>query len=182
MALSTDQWIQVANAMGTWVAGIGTLAAVIVSLWLARGASRVHLKAQVNVYWIVIPGSGKVPNEECVGFEVVNHGERAVIVSSVGWSIGKRKAKRFAMQNVEARLGADVPKRLEHGERASFMFSLKADWPAYFAGKFIESASLLDTLRGYVSTTVGHTVEIEPAEGLLKRLRQALNDQEGGAR
>lgn len=173
MSLTFDQWMQIANVTGTWVAGLGTLAAVVVSLWLARRSSRVDLKVKVAVYWIINPGVQ--PKEECVGYEVVNVGERAAIIDSVGWAIGGRKSKQFAMQMVEPRLGATVPKRLEHGERASFMFSLKDDWPSYFAGKFIESPESLASLRAIVTTTVGRSVEVKPEPSLLNRLKVAAN-------
>ena len=176
MSLHADQWIQVVNAGGTWVAGIGTVGAVIVALRLARNASRLNLKTTLDVYIMVTPG-GNPPTETCVGFAVVNLGERAAIVSSVGWSIGKGEAKRFAVQKLEPRLGADAPKRLEHGESANFMFSLDPTWPAYFVNGFVTDLGLLPTLRGLVTTTTDRTVEIKPSERLLKRLRTALDEQ-----
>jgi len=103
---------------------------------------------------------------------------RSVILDSIGWRIGKGKAKRFcSIQELGKSLGSNVPKRLEHSEKASFLFTLAPDWSAHFTRTFVESAQLLPTLRGMVSTSVGTLIEIKPSQELLKRLRAAFDEQ-----
>ena len=115
-SIALGQWIQIANAVGTWVAGIGTLAAVGVSLWLALDARRVRLKVRVGGYEL-IRGDG-TPRMQFVNFDVTNLADRPVTISAVGWVIGKGKGRRFAHQDVSGML-ADVPTRLDHAQKAN---------------------------------------------------------------
>lgn len=182
--VTIDQWIQIANAAGAWVAGIGTLAAVIVSLRLARRASNVRIEAKAHLIFIMNPGSSG-QDDECIGFEVVNLGDRAVIIESVGWTIGKRswpfgkrKTTTTVMQRVDPKLGAELPKRLEHGERAEFTYSLREDWAASFVRTMLPaSASSLHHLRGQVTTAAGDVIEIKPGHDIGKRLQEALDNR-----
>jgi hypothetical protein len=47
--MTLDQKIQIWVAVGTWVAGLATLAAVIVALRLAKQVEKVKLKVQVGL-------------------------------------------------------------------------------------------------------------------------------------
>ena len=94
--MNLDQKIQIWNAVGTWLAGIATFLAVLVSLHLARKAEMVKIKTDVGIR-LVIAGDG-TPAEEHLGFSIVNLGDRPVNIVSVGWSIGKGKLKRFCVQ------------------------------------------------------------------------------------
>ncbi|KQW57073.1 hypothetical protein [Variovorax sp. Root411] len=170
-SLSLDQWIQIANAVGTWVAGLGTLAAVIVSLWLALDSRRVRLKTRVGIYWL-IPGDG-TQRTEFVNFDVTNVAERPVTISSVGWVIGRGKARRFALQDVSQMLD-DVPRRLDHGQKANFATELsRSAWLGYIADFVQESP--IKTMRGTVTTSVGTIVEAELAPELVQRIQVVLD-------
>jgi hypothetical protein len=169
MSLHTDQWIQVINAAGTWVAGIGTLAAVIVSLHLARDARQVRLQVYAGVF-SYIRGDG-TPFTDCLYIDVTNMADRTVIVQSVGWKIGSRKAQRYALQTVELAFGSDYPVRLEFGQKAGFATPL-ASWLINFPG-FIRDDDLR-TLVAQVHTAVGQTIEVKPSTALLEALKQPL--------
>lgn len=180
MSFHADQWIGVVNAAGTWVAGIGTVAAVIVALRLARSASHVQLRTDLNVYTQFTPGDPAWV--DCIGYVVTNLGERPVIINAIGWVVDTGGGKEHATQFLHDGLGDMTPKRLEHGEVARFMFPLVPLWAANFIDGFITSTEMLQTLRGTVSTTVGHTVEVKPAASVLKRLRAALDEQENSSK
>ena len=96
--MTIDQQIQIWNALGTWIAGIATFAAVVVSLYLARRSERVHLKAHAGVR-LLLRGDG-TPAEKNVEIGVTNLGDRPVTIESVGWAIGKGKKRRYSLQNV----------------------------------------------------------------------------------
>ena len=72
--MTFDQKIQVWNAVGTWMAGVATFLAVLVSLYLARKGDAVNIKANVGVR-LVFAGDGS-DAEEHVGFDIVNLGYR----------------------------------------------------------------------------------------------------------
>ena len=123
--MTLDRKIQVWNAVGTGVAGIGTIAAVIVALRLARDSRRVRLQVRVGIYWL-IHDTARI---EYVGFDVTNLADRAVTIASVGWVIDRSKKERMAMQVPSRAIRDDVPKRLEHGQGATFGVPLdRLDW------------------------------------------------------
>lgn len=173
--MTVDQQINIWNAVGTWVAGIATFAAVVVSLYLARRSERLRIKATAGLRQ-VFAGDG-TPAEDHVQISVVNHGDRTVIVNSVGWKIGTGKTARYCVQPVSGRWTQDYPKQLAHGETGSFLISFLAtpDWPTHFAKSFIRDVSPknLKTLRALVHTSLGQTVEVVPEGNLLRKLREA---------
>lgn len=172
--MTIDQQISIWNAAGTWVAGIATLLAVLVSLHLARRSERVRIKGTAGLR-LIFAGDG-TPAEEHLQIGVVNHGDRVVIVNSVGWRIGKKGGSRFCIQPVSGKWTQDYPKQLAHGEQASFLVSFKAtpDWPTNFAKEFVRDVSdkNLKTLRALVHTSLGQTIEVVPEHDLLLKLRK----------
>lgn len=122
--MTLDQQINVWNVVGTWLAGIATFSAVLVSLHLARRSERIRIKVTAGIRQ-VFAGDGS-PAEDHVQICVVNHGDRVVIVNSVGWKIGLRKNARFCIQPVSGQWTQDYPRQLAHGETATFLVSFKA--------------------------------------------------------
>jgi len=171
--MTVDQKIQVWNAVGTWVAGIATFGAVFVSLYLARAAGRVKISATVGLRQIV--GRG-VPTEDLLQIAVTNLGERPVTVSNIGWVIGKRSKRRYALQLFGDRMSADVPYTLTHGQRATFnvLFSSRPDWMQDFMTNYVKSAerTVLRTLTAEIYTSVGQTVRVKPEQLFLEKLAQ----------
>lgn len=171
--MTLDQQIQVWNAVGTWLAGIATFLAVIVSLHLARKSEKVNLRTSVGIR-LIFEGDG-TPAEENVVFSAVNLGGRPVNVVSVGSCAGKGKAKRFCIQPVAGHYTHQYPKQLAHGEQATFLVSFLAapNWSKDFAKSFVEDLSEknLKTLRGLVNTSVGKSIEVVPEKNLIERLR-----------
>lgn len=169
--MNLDQQIQVWNAVGTWLAGIATFAAVVVSLRLASRAEHVRLKAHAGIRLLFF-GDGS-PAEELVEIHVTNLGERPVTVVSVGWSIGKGKRKRYCMQSLSGSYTAQYPKDLAHGQSASFQVSFveTPHWASDFVKKFVApSGESLSTLIALIHTSVGQTVEIKAEQNLIEKL------------
>ncbi len=173
--MTLDQQIQMWNAVGTWLAGIATFLAVVVSLYLARKSDRVRVQATAGIR-LVFVGDGS-PAEEHVGITVVNLGERAIIINSIGWRVGKGKKARHCIQPVYGQFTHQYPKQLAHGEQASFLVSFKAmpNWLSEFRSGFIQDAkaSNLKTLRAIVNTSVGQVIEVRPENNLLEKLRSS---------
>lgn len=176
--MTVDQNIQVWVAIGTWVAGLGTLAAVIVALQLARRVDRVRLKVDVGLR-VVVLGDGS-PFHRHLAIGVTNLAERPVTIIGVGWAIGKRKERRFAMQPVSGPFTSQYPIELAHGKSARFMVSFLAtpDWCKEFAVGFVKDLAdeYLKTLVAQVFTSVGQTVDVHPEYELLEELKKAVMD------
>jgi hypothetical protein len=88
MDLTVDQQIQLWNAVGTWVAGMGTLAALVVALYLARKAEKLRLNIHAGLR-DVVAGDGS-PIETHLSIGVTNLGDRRITINSVGWAVGRR--------------------------------------------------------------------------------------------
>lgn len=176
--MTLDQQIQIWNVVGTWVAGIATFSAVLVSLYLASRGDRIQLKVFAGRR-LVIRGDG-TPPEEHLNIGVTNLGDRSVTVNTVGWAVGKRKQRRHCIQTVSGPWTAQYPIELAHGKSASFMVSFihTPTWLTEFANDFLKSLSdkELDTLVVQVHTSVGQTIEAKPEKDLIERLRKARKD------
>ena len=133
--MSFDQTVQILGLAGSWIAGLGSLAAALIALSLARRVNKVRLRSWVGIRTTF---GGGAPQQELVNISTTNVGERPVTISSIGWCIGKGKRRRHSVQMFSGVLGDSVPKKIEHGETASFMISLSEspDWYEYFA-KFL---------------------------------------------
>ena len=168
-SLSIDQVIQIATVVGTWLAAIGTVGAVVVALWLARRGQRVLLKAHVGVRHII----GEDTSQECLAFKVINLSDRPVTIESIGWRAGTGKNRVHAIQVVSQSQGDQMPKRIDHGEAALFLtyFSEHPTWISEFSEKVIANHPL-GTLRALIHTSVGHTETVRPENGLLERLER----------
>jgi hypothetical protein len=176
--MTVDQQIQIWNVIGTWLAGIATFAAVVVSLRLARSADKIRLRAHAGLR-VVVSGDGS-PTEEHLEIQVTNIASRPVTVASVGWAVGKRKNKRFCLQTVSGQYTHQYPIELPHGKSARFLVSFvqTPQWLAEFANGFVKSGEerYLNTLVAQVHTSVGQTIELKPEPELLGRLRAAYKN------
>ena len=166
--MSFDQKIQILNMLGTWVAGLGAIVAASVALWLARRVEKVKLKSYVGLRVIV----GGYVSQECLNFSVTNLGERSVTVISIGWRVGGRKNRKFAIQPLTGLSPDQCPKKIEYGEMASFMvnFSESPDWMKEFVKEFVSDRPL-KTLRAQIHTSVGHTENVKPEKEFLEELQ-----------
>ena len=169
--MTFEQKVQLWMVVGTWFAGLATLAAVIMALYFSRRAEKVRLKIFVGIRQL-IHGDGS-PFEDHVCFGVTNVGERPVIITTVGWVVGKRKKRRYCVQLFTSR-SQQCPVELTHGKNAQLVVSLTEmpNWASDFK-KWIDDISdqSLKTLRVQVFTSVGQTFEIKPEGSLVDRLR-----------
>ena len=172
--MTLDQKIQIWVAVGTWVAGLATLAAVIVALRLAKQVEKVKLRVYAGLRELVM-GDGS-PFQEHLCINVTNLGERAVTANSVGWAVGKGKQRRFAFQTLAAVYSAQYPVELAYGKAANFMvsFLVVPNWTKDFATGFVRDLSdrNLKTLVAQIHTSVGQTVEVKPENDLLEALKK----------
>jgi hypothetical protein len=71
---------------GSWLAGIGSLLAVVVALYLARAESTIRLKIDAGHRLIITPGVEE--NAEAISISVANTGARPVVITNVLWKMG----------------------------------------------------------------------------------------------
>ncbi len=167
----SNETFQLLSVIGTWLAGIGTLVASAIALWLARRSEKIKLKAHVGLRLIV--GNGN--SQECLNFNVTNLGERPVTINGIGWRIGKRKNRRTAIQILSQSSPHQFPKKIDYGETASFMviFSECPNWMQEFSKDFIKDLSekSIKTLRTQIFTSVGHIEDVVPEKSFLAGIK-----------
>lgn len=173
-----QETIQIWGVVGTWVAGIGTVSAVIVSLWLAYHQGRIKLKIWAG-HRIMIQTGMEGQTDYCM-VNVVNTGFRPVYLTSLGWEAGWFRKKQF-VQVFGTPGNDDVPKLLKEGEETKFMLPFRLngdeeDWiirfPQYLAGKK-GKRRYIKSLRCIVATSVGETFKVKVEKGLIEKLLES---------
>jgi len=113
------------NSFAGWVSGIGTLLAVIVSLYLARQDSRIRLKLSAGLRQVFTTGPAPPEGRDFIVISVTNIGRRAASVTGLFWK-SMLVRNFYAMQNPgRAPLSAQLPIRLQDGEGADFTIALR---------------------------------------------------------
>lgn len=175
MTLTTDQIIQVWNAVGTWVSGTATFCAVVVSLYLSRRSEKVRLHVTAGAYLRF--GGEAEPSEDILMVSVTNLGDRPVRVESMIWALPRRRSKwSHAYQMFNEPGGEHLPKQLVHGERANFTLSDEEySWSSRFAGQFLRDLkpSEITSVRLIVVTSVNQSIKVKLDKTLVDRLKEA---------
>jgi hypothetical protein len=122
-SICTEYCLHFWEVIGVWISGLGTLAAVTISMRLARRTGPV-IKASADIRVLIYQGA-KPPHPEYVAIDVKNIGEREVMIEGVGW-LGRAPWHRAnAVQFV-----SDVPNvprppcKVNPGERVTFLIEL----------------------------------------------------------
>jgi hypothetical protein len=174
LGLTKTQW-DLINSFSNWLSAIGTVAAVVVSLWLATKASRLQCNAQVG-HRIVIGQGSHGPYPEILVFRIVNTGERPFQVNSVGWRVGIFRWRREGMQFYDQAQSSPMPVELQHGQEATWVVPLLSEGKGWFKTFPIKMLSphprfFCATLRAMFVTSIGKTFIVKPEPGLLSKLR-----------
>ncbi len=177
--VTLDQKIQIWIAIGSWLAGVGTIAATVVALYLARRVEKLRLRIRVGLMQVVI-GDG-TPFQEHLGIDVTNAGERPVTINAVGWTVGKGKRRKYAIQPLHSPHSAPCPIELAHGKSAKFLvsFDVLPNWARDFGTGFVGdlSESNLKTLVVQVQTPLG-VAEAHPMQNVLQLIKAASQRSE----
>lgn len=178
--ISKSEW-ELINSFANWLSAIGTLAAVVVSLYLARRLSSPTAKLTVGHRIVMTPGV-KGPNPEYIQFHIVNTGDRPIRVTGIGWKVGLWK-KRQAVQMFEGLMSSPLPVDLAHGQEAKWFVPLSVreePWLTYFAKGMLMPNYRLScfSLRGQAFISTGRVFNIKPESSLLSMLRDACKELE----
>ncbi|WP_026470391.1 hypothetical protein [Alkanindiges illinoisensis] len=172
--MTLDQKLALANVIGTWLASIGTIAAVIVSLWLVRRTGRIQLKIESTTA-LICPDGRMV---RCIVISVTNLGDRTVTITNIRWKIGKGKSLTENLQFFSLSLGStQFPTELEHGKSGHYFLELfredEHNWEQPFILGFVKDLSPkhLDTLRIEIKTSIGQMVQVRPGKQVLEFIK-----------
>ncbi|MDQ6769836.1 MAG: hypothetical protein M3Z54_07610 [Gemmatimonadota bacterium] len=117
---SRDTW-QFINGFAAWLSALGTVAAVIVALVLARRdrGARLRINAGERLLLTVGEKAGTAPRYFYIS--AVNLGAREVVVSGITWQVGYFRKTKMIQIPPEPPLGSALPARLKLGEDVKFM-------------------------------------------------------------
>jgi hypothetical protein len=169
-----DQKIQIWIAIGTWLSGVGTIAATVTALYLAKRVEKLRLQVRVGLMQVVM-GDG-TPFQDHLGIDVTNAGERAITINTIGWAVGKGKKRKYAVQPLQNPHSAQCPIELAYGKNAKFIvsFDVVPNWARDFGTSFVQDLSdkYLKTLVVQVHTPIGF-VEAHPMPNVLELIKTA---------
>jgi hypothetical protein len=176
--IAKSQWA-IINSFANWLSAIGTLAAVIVSLYLARRISRPRVQLSVG-HRIMFETGSKPPFPEFILFQVVNTGDRTIRVTQIGWKAGLWK-KRFSIQMYDPSLSSNLPVEISHGQEAKFFIPLHArqePWLKFFARDMLMPHYRIScsTLRAQVFLSLGNVFQTKPERSLMTKIKAASEE------
>jgi hypothetical protein len=141
------------NSFAPWFSALGTVSAVILSLYLTRKNITLSLSISAGVRAIASLGTIEKKHPEYCVISVVNTGFRKVYLTSICWEIGFLKKKLFTYLIKDVQIGDKIPKTLESGETASFFIPLE-DFIKSFSPEFKKKSKRLSVV---VCTSVGQS-------------------------
>lgn len=169
------------NSFSSWLSAFGTIAAVIVALYLARIDKRVRLEVSAGIRLIVTPGVPG-PHPEYLAIRIVNIGHREVQVTNIGWKVGLLKKKLAVQTTIKDGLSSDLPVRLKDGQEASYCIPLNenTNWLRDFVKDFLPNKYRLRSrfVKVTVNTSIGKSFESQIEKGLRDRLVDIATNNE----
>ena len=166
------------NTFPPWLSAMGTLAVVVVSLYLARRDKKIRLEVSAGHRLMVIPGQKIKPTDWLV-LKIVNIGHREAQIINIGWKIGFFKKQHSIQMNFDnAGLSSPIPVRLKDGEVARFYIplDLESNWINSFIKDYLQPHP--KTRSRYIKilafTSVGDVFKSRIEKGLRKKILEKI--------
>lgn len=173
--MDKETW-QFVNTFAPWLSALGTISAVIVSLYLAAKARRLDLKVTATLNTLV---QISMSSRDYVTISAVNLGAREVTITGIGWSLPFKKLKLWQVPGAPE-YSSKLPVRLQYGESANFFMHAKPgmgeeNWIPKVK-EYLGTAPRLKVrfLRADMHTSVGKTFHVRPDH----HVRNLLTGQE----
>ena len=159
------------------MSAVGTIAAVIATIYFAWRGQRIRLKISAGHRLIVGQGTPK-PFPEYLCIRVVNIGYRDTNIKSIGWEVGLFN-KRYAVQNiVQNQYSSKLPVLLREGEEANYFIPIdkEANWLEKFCQDMLMPHPRIHVnfIKIWVTTSVGKTFESKIESNLKKKLKELI--------
>lgn len=164
MEIETLSWI---NAIAAISSAIGTIAAVIVALYLARRDEMLRLRASVARGDVI----SKIDSRSVVMINISNIGRRPVQITSLGWRIGFAKKRHYFLKLDENDPdNHPLPNKLGDGDQAHYFISAP-DFDRLM-DEIIDGLSWMQrnfvarSMRFLIHTSAGKVFVVKPAKDL----------------
>lgn len=169
LGVSKDYW-EIINGFANWLAAIGTVSAVVVSLYLSVKTSKRTAKLSAQLMLMAELGSDTHP--EHIVFRLVNTGDRVINTDSIGWVFGK-KEKQYFIQFHDRTLSNQLPLMQASGVAGKWLFNVQDGvWFAEMAKSLGENwKQEIKTLKALATATTGEEFFATPTKELLEKLK-----------
>ncbi|MDK1397979.1 hypothetical protein [Pseudomonas protegens] len=169
--ITAEQW-GIINGFANWLAAIGTISAVAVSLYLSMKSGKRTAKLSARLMLMAEIGSEHHP--EHIIFSLVNTGDRTINTDSIGWVVGK-KTKQYFIQLWDRTLSHPMPLMQASGVSGKWLFNV--DDGRWFS-QMAESLGAnwkkdIKTLKALATTTTGEEFFATPSKELFEKLKVA---------
>lgn len=158
--MDREDW-QFINSFADWFAALGTVAAVVTSLYLARRQERPHLTVHAGIYQLFTVGEKRGSPSEYVQIKATNTGFREVTITGIVWRAGFFRKLNFIQLPPSNVFSASVPTKIGHGEEATYLFPVEnfvrgSEQIRRKISEFRIPALARKSLRVGISSSTGH--------------------------
>jgi|GEM_PF-2115341 len=162
------------SMVGTWLASIGTIAAVITSLYLARKNDKVNLIITSNLIFLVGYIREYNDDDHYVCIDVTNKGNKPVTIQNIAWKISKKKS--FIVPLNPNPITDTLPKMINYGETARWDIEVNAI-KILWAPDFIKDGIKRKHVKKWkiaVSITTGEIITVKPNDKIIELIQSCL--------
>ena len=178
MSIEPCQTWECINSFANWLAAVGTIAAVVVALWLSRRDRAINLKAIFDIG--VVPESDpRVLNMNVFALSFANYGPRTVVVNNFAFSLPFSKKTIFLFPQMDSKVSylcTKLPAELLDGKEGHIFF------PADFFNSLENPEIVLFHKRSFIawfriyffkiliSTSVGKKIPVKISKAAREKL------------
>jgi hypothetical protein len=174
MPLTIIDWGSVAD----WVSGLGSLAAAIVALYVARFSQRVKLRGYCGKRIIITEGNAE-PTFDAFAISAVNTSMRPTTVTHIGLVCGFWRWKQHVTVRFTRDFGSILPTPLSDGQYGEWYVRMRES--NKFARDLVDKLQLTrlsaPTLRVQILTSNGGTTTLWPEKGFRKLLLSLVKEK-----
>lgn len=179
LGFTPQEW-EIVNGFANWLAAIGTIAAVVVALWLARRQDqpRVTLQAEVSSVWF---DKKSEKNREYLSVRAVCVGDRPVTILHLSLRFGLFRKLWVAVPMPDQELSSPFPTEITYGKEAKWFIPLETNdfkWRKNVAN-FLADAHQSTRIRFasvYAATTTGRMIKAHSGSSVAAAFNKALKN------
>ncbi|WP_459660053.1 hypothetical protein ACL9Z5_002492 [Acinetobacter calcoaceticus] len=160
------------SMVGTWLASAGTLAAVMISLYIAINSNKLKLKINSNTSHF--PQADGTINFEDIYFsiEAINICDRTITIENIYFELPDQSSIVFPYYNNP--YSTKLPKKLEHSEKISFFISFlkNKDWIEDYLKILKEKNLNFDKWKISIQISTGYKFRSKMHPNIIKKLEE----------
>ncbi|QDK97349.1 hypothetical protein FM020_05400 [Acinetobacter tandoii] len=162
------------SMIGTWLASIGTISAVITSLYLARKNDKVNLIITSNLIFLVGYLREFTGDDHYVCIEVTNNGNKPVTIQNIAWKMSKNKS--FIVPMNPNPITDTLPKIINYGDTARWAIEVNAIKTLWIPD-FIKDGIKRKHVKKWkiaVSLSTGELITVKPNVRIIELIQSCL--------